>query len=119
MVRTPHKIRKAKLKHKLEVFLGNLRLMWYFWNEERTFDCSKNFRPKSASNPKNKDFIEETYLSSLEEKLLHIDIAKDKINKEDSLVKRRDQLHFLKNDTVATKSADKGSRVVIWEREII
>ena len=119
LVPTPHRIRKDKLKHKLELFWRNLRLLWHFWNEERTFDCSKNLRPKSTSNPKNKGFIKETYLNSLEEKLLHIDIPKDKIIKEDNLIKRRDHLHFLENDTIAAKSADKGSRVVAWERKII
>ena len=54
--------------------------MWHFGNDQRTFDCCKKFRPKSTINPKNKDVIIETYLSSLEEKLLDIDIARDKFN---------------------------------------
>ena len=54
--------------------------MWHFRNNERIFNCSIKFRPKSTFNPKNKDVIIETYLSSLEEKLLDIDIPKDKFN---------------------------------------
>ena len=84
---TPYRIDKAKLKQALEVFGRKLRLMWHFRNDERTFDCNKIFRPKFAFNSKNKDVIIETYLSSLEKKLLEIDIPKDKFN---SLSKKRE-----------------------------
>ena len=115
-VPTPNGIDKAKLKQELEVFGRKLRLMWHFRNDERTFDCNKKFRPKSTFNPKNKDVIIETYLSSLEEKLLDIDIPKDKFN---NLSKEeRDALYSLKNDnTIVIKGADKGSGVVVWDRE--
>ena len=65
---------------------------------------------------KDKDVIIETYLSSLEEKLLDIDIPKDKFN---NLSKEeRDALYSLKNDkTIIIKGADKGSAVVVWDRE--
>ena len=90
--------------------------MWHFRNNERIFNCSIKFRPKSTFNPKNKDVIIETYLSSLEEKLLDIDIPKDKFN---NLSKEeRDALYSLKNDnTIVIKGADKGSAVVVWDRE--
>ena len=115
-VPTPNRIDKAKLKQELEVFGRKLRLMWYFRNDERIFDCDTKFRPKSTFNPKNKDVIIETYLSSLEEKLLDIDIPKDKFN---NLSKEeRDALYSLKNDnTIVIKGADKGSGVVVWDRE--
>ena len=91
---TPNRIDKAKLKQELEVFGRKLRLMWHFWNDERIFDCDTKFRPKSIFNPKNKDVIIETYLSSLEEKPLDIDIPKDKFN---NLSKEeRDALYSLK-----------------------
>ena len=93
---TPNRIDKAKLKQELEVFGRKLRLMWHFRNDERIFDCNKKFRPKSTFNPKNKDVIIETYLSSLEEKLLDIEIPKDKFN---NLSKEeRDALYSLNND---------------------
>ena len=60
------------------------------------FDCNKKFRPKSIFNLKSKDAIIETYLSSLEEKLLDINIPKDKIN---NLSKEeRNALYSLNND---------------------
>ena len=85
--------------------------MWHFRSNEKIFDCNTKFRPKSTFNPKNKDVIIETYLSSLEVKLLDIDIPKDKFN---NLSKEeRDALYSLKNDnTIVIKRAEKGSAVV-------
>ena len=95
---TPNRIDKAKLKQELEVFGRKLRLMWHFRNDERIFDCDTKFRPKSTFNPKNKDVIIETYLSSLEEKTLDIDIPKDKFN---NLSKEEgDALYSLKKITL-------------------
>ena len=49
--------------------------MWHFRNDEKPFPY-ENFRPKSTFNPKNKDTVIETYLSSLEERLLDIFLLK-------------------------------------------
>ena len=72
---------------------------------------------KSAFNPKNKDVIIETYLSSLKEKILDIDIPKDKFN---NLSKDgRDAMYSLKNDNIIViKGAEKGSGVVVWDKEV-
>ena len=115
-VPTPNRIDKGKLKQELEVFGRKLRLMWHFRNDERIFDCNTKFKPKSTFNPKNKDVIIETYLSSLEEKLRDIYILKDNFN---NLSKEeRDALYSLKNDNaILIKGADKGSAVVVWDRE--
>ena len=111
-VPTPNKIDKAKLKQELEVFRRKLRLIWHFQNDERIFDCNKKFRPKSRFNPKNKDVIIETYLTSLEEKLLAIDIPKHKFNNLNK--EERKALYSLKNDNIIViKDADKGSGVVL------
>ena len=90
--------------------------MWHFRSDERIFDCNTKFRPKSTFNPNNKNVIIETYLSSLEEKFLDIDIPKDKFN---NLSKEaRDALYSLKNyNTIVIKGADQGSAVVVWDRE--
>ena len=65
---------------------------------------------------KNKDFIVQTYLSSSEEKLLDIDISNNKVN---NLSKEeRDALYSLKHDnTIVIKGADKGSGIVLWDRD--
>ena len=55
-------------------------------------------------------------MSSLEEKLMKIEIPKDKYNNLTS--KERQALYDLKNDkNIVIKGADKGSTVVVWDRE--
>ena len=86
---------KAKLKIELEALGRILRLKWHFRNEENVFDLDQ-FKPKSTFNPRNKDAAIEVYMSSLEEKLLKIEIPKDKYNNLTS--KERQALYDLKND---------------------
>ena len=115
---TPNRIDKAKLKQELEVFRRKLRLMGHFRNDERTFNCNKKFKPRSTFNPKNEDVIIEKYLSSLEEKLLDIDIPKDKFNNLSD--EERDALYSLKNDnTIVIKGADKVLRLLFGTRKVI
>ena len=85
-------------------------------NDEKTFDFNKKFRLTSTFHLKNKDVVIETYISSLEEKPLDIDISKDKFNNPSK--NERVVLYSLKNDnTIVIKGADKGSGVVVWDRE--
>ena len=115
-VPTSNTIDKAKLKRELEALGRMLRLKWHFRNEEKDFDPEK-FKPKSTFNPRNKDAAIEIYMSSLEEKLMKIEIPKDKFNNLTS--KERKALYDLKNDKniIIIKGADKGSTVVVWDRE--
>ena len=53
--------------------------MLRFRNNEKEFD-RKRFKPKSTFNPKSKDADVEVYLSSLEEKLINIEIPQNKYN---------------------------------------
>ena len=72
--------------------------------------------PKSKFNPRNKDAAIELYLSSLEEKLMKVEVPKDKFNNLTN--SERKPLYDLKNDkSIVIKSADKGSAVVLWDRE--
>ena len=89
--------------------------MWHFRNDEKPFHYDK-FRPKSTFNPRNKDTIFEIYLSCLEKSLLDIDISSKRFN---NLTKEeRNALHNLRDDTtIIIKGADKGSAVVVWDRE--
>ena len=70
---------KTKLKMELEALGRILRLKWHFRNEENVFDLDQ-FKPKSTCNPRNKDSTIEVYMSSLEEKLMKLEIPKDKYN---------------------------------------
>ena len=103
------------MKTELEEYRRKLRLMWHFRNDERSFAADR-FRPKSSFNPRNKDVIIETYLSCLEERLLDIEIPSKRFN---NLTKEeREALYSLKDDcSIIIKSADKGSVVVVWDRE--
>ena len=114
-VPTANKIDRAKLKIELEEYGRKLRPMWHFRNDEKPFSYEK-FRPKSTFNPRNKDTVIETYLSSLEERLLDIDISSKRFN---NLTKEeRNALYNLRDDpTIIIKGADKGSAVVVWDRD--
>ena len=103
------------MKRDLEEYGRKLPLIWHFRNDERTFSTDK-FRPKSSFNPRNKDAIIETYISSLEERLLDIEIPSRRYN---NLTKEeRDALYSLRDDSpIIIKGADKGSVVVVWDRE--
>ena len=72
-------IDRAKLKTELEEYGRKLRLMWHFRNDRKPFPYEK-FKPKSTFNPRNKDTAIETYLSSLAERLLDIDISSKRFN---------------------------------------
>ena len=105
---------KAKLKIELEAFGRMLRLKWFLRDDEKEFNHDK-FKPKSTFNSRNKDAAIEIYLSSLEEKLMSIEIPKDKYN--NLTREERGSLFDLKNDkTIVMKGAGKGSAVVVWDR---
>ena len=75
--------------------------------------------PKSTFNPKSKDAANEMYLSSLEEKLMNIEIPQ---NKYKSLTREeRSALYDLKTYiNIVIKIAGfavKGFAVVVWERD--
>ena len=113
-VPTPSYINKVKLKEELESFGRRLRLMWYFRNEENN-NAYNIFRPKSKFNPKGKDPSIELYLKRLEEEILAIDT---KLNYSNITKEERQALKDLSKDTsIIIKEADKGSAVVVWDRE--
>ena len=99
----------------LEVFGRMLCLKWHFRNENKAIHRDM-FKPKSKVNPRNKGRAIEIYLSSLEEKLMKVEVPKDKFNNlANSELKA---LHDLKDDeNIEIKSADKSAAVVLWDRE--
>ena len=114
-VPTSNHINQVKLKLELEAYDRMLHLKWYFRNDEKEFGRNK-FKPQSTFNPRNKDAAIEIYLSSLEEKLMNIEIPQSKyIN---LTRQERGALYNLENDkNVVIKGADKGSAVVVWDRD--
>ena len=114
-VPTCNNIDKAKLKMELEVFGRIPRLKWYFRNENKDIHRDM-FKPKSKFNPRNKNSTIELYLSSLEEKLMKVEVPKDKFS---NLTKSEwKALYDLKSDkSILIKSVDKGSAVVVRDKE--
>ena len=99
----------------LETFGRMLRLKWYFCYGNKDIHCDV-FKPKSKFNPRNKDAAIELYLSSLEEKLMKVEVPKDKFNSLTS--SERKASYHLKNDKcIVIKSADEGLAIVLWDRE--
>ena len=78
-VLTSNTVDKAKPKTKLEALGRIWRLKWHFRNEKDEFDLD-HFKPKSTFNQRNKDAATEVYMSSFKEKLMKIEIPKDKYN---------------------------------------
>ena len=113
-VTTSNTINKAKLKTELETLDRVLRLKWHFRNEENKFDLDQ-FKPKSIFNLRNKDAAIEVYMSSLEEKLMKIEIPKDKYN--NLTCKEWQALYDFKNDeSIVIEDSSKESTVVVWDR---
>ena len=96
----------------LEVYGRKLRLIWHFRNDEKRFSYEK-FRPTSLFNPRNKDTVIKTYLSSLEERLLlAIDISSKRINNF-----TKEELNALYNLRDDPTIIIKGAAVVVWDRD--
>ena len=113
-VPTPTNVNKAILKEELEKFGRRLRLKWHFRNEDNIHIINP-FKKKSKFNPKWKDVAIEYYLSRLEEDILAIDT---KLNYANLTREEREALKTLRDDTsIVIKEADKGSAVVVWDRE--
>ena len=108
-VPTCNSIDKAKLKTELEAFGIMLRLKWHFRNGNKdTHRAIFN----SKSKPHNKDAAIELNFSSLEEKLMKVEVPKDKIN--NLINSERKALYDLQNDkSIVIKSGDEGSAVAV------
>jgi len=113
-VPTPLYVDRAKLKEELEKFGRKLRLLWHFRDDDNN-SVINPFRPKSKFNPKGNDAAIEIYLSRLEEEINSIDT---KLGYNNLTREERGALKDLRNDqSIVIKEADKGSGVVVWDRE--
>ena len=111
---TPKYINKARIKEELETYGRKLRLMWHYRNQEREIIINP-FKKKSKFNPKRKDAAIEIYLSRLEEEIFALD---KKLSYSNLTKQERHALYSLRDDTsIIIKEADKGSGIVVWDRE--
>ena len=111
---TPNHISKALVKEELETCGRKLRLMWHYRNKEREITTT-SFNKKSKFNPKRKDTAIEIYLSRLEKEIFSSD---NKLSYSNLAKEKRQAIYSLKTDTsIIIKEADKGSGIVVWDRE--
>ena len=114
-VSTPKELDYSQIIIHLENFGRRLRLKWWFKDEE-DFSEIPMFRPRSKSNPRHKDVAIEVYLSKVEDKIMKLSA----VGKNFSNLTREEisALNGLKSDrSIVIKEAEKGSGVVVWDRE--
>ena len=116
---TPREFDKSQLKQDLESFGRRLRLRWFFRgnNENEQPETFSNvFRVPSSFTPKTKDAAIEVYLTRLEEELMSVQAAGS--NFSNLSVAEQEALRTIKSDnSIVIKGADKGSGVVVWDKE--
>ena len=111
---TAKEIDRSKLKEDLEKFGRRMRLKWHFRDLEEDFSINP-FKKRSTFNPKHDSAIE-VYLSVIEQQIM--DIEEGGSNFSNLSFEEREALKGLRNDSeIIIKSADKGSGVVVWDRE--
>ena len=92
-----------------------MRLKYHF-KDQPSVEPTTQFKPKSKFNPKNENQVLETYLKCVENSIMDVS---DKGKSYSNLSKEEwDALSDLINDkSIVIKSADKGSAVVVWDRD--
>ena len=112
-----NKINKPELKKDFEEFCRKMRIKSYFSN-----DISENFSEKPAVTPKSKwkppkgHPSEEVLLSQIQKELF--ELAESPLSYPNFSKKELQAMRLLVDDrSVVIKKADKGSCVVIWDRE--
>ena len=116
-VPTPGEVNISELKLDLETFGRKLRLKWHFRESENDFSYNP-FKKKSNFNPPKGDAAIELYLSSIEGELMTLAMKKENKKYDNLAREERDALYNLMNDTsIIIKAADKGSAIVVWDKE--
>ena len=110
-VQTCNNIDKINLKMELEVFSRMLCLKLHFRNEYKDIHRDM-FKPKYKFNSRNKYVALELYVNSLEEKLMKVQVPKNKFDNSTN-----SEGKALYGKSIVIKSADQGSTVVVWDRE--
>ena len=113
----PNLINEQNLRRDFDDVSRKMRCKWYFRNElSDNFIEVPAFKPKSLWKPPASHPCVELFLSKLEEELLSFLPGKPQSH---NMSKEEWQaMHNLAEDrSIIIKSADKGSCVVVWERE--
>ena len=114
---TPRELDRSQIKQDLEAFGRRLRLKWMYRQSTDTPNPDPtHFKPPSKFIPKGSDVAIEMYLSLLEEQLMSISASGS--NHSNLTLSEQEALRNLQADnSIVIKPADKGSGVVVWDRE--
>ena len=123
--RTPRDIDKGLLKTDIDMFKRRRRLKRYFKDDvSNTYGSIRNcyefdptFNIKLGCNPPRSETILESYLSLLEKEALSISPEGKNYNYLSS-GERHVFLELKCDRSIVTKKADKGSAVVVWDRDV-
>ena len=112
------KINEAELKQDFNDFCRTMCLKWYFRDETQEFSETPAFSTKSAWNPPKGHPCLEVFLSQVENELFEItkqDLRYSNLSKEEWRA-----IRSLADDrSIVIKKADKGSCVMVWDRNIM
>ena len=114
---TPSSVNEADLYRDFAEFKRKMRCKWHFRNEVQNYSSnSYNFKSKSTWNPPLGHAALELFLSKTEKDVFALLPGVTRVfnlNREEYLAMRN-----LQNDrSIVIKPADKGSSVVIWDRD--
>ena len=111
-----NKINEPELRNDFNEFCRRMRLKWYFRNEVTpNFSEVPAFRPKSSWNPPKGHPNLEVFLSEVEKELFTV--VDSKLGYSNLYKEEWKSMRTLADDrTTVIKKADKGSCVVVWDR---
>ena len=112
-----NKINQPELRKDFEEFCRRMRIKWYFCNEiSENFSEKPAFTPTSKWKPPKGHPSLEVFLNQIEKELF--ELAESPRNYSNFSKEEWQAMRSLVNDrTVVIKKADKGSCVVVWDRE--
>ena len=113
-----NKINEPELRNDFNEFCRRMHLKWYFRNVTPNFSEVPAFRPKSSWNPLKRHPNLEVFLSEVEKELFTVVDSKlgySNLSKEEWKATRT----LADDRTIVIKKADKGSYVVVWDRNDI
>ena len=112
-----NKINKPEVRRDFEDFARRMRLKWYFRNEPTSsFSERPSFKPKSSWKPPKGNPSLELFLSQIEKELF--EVCKSNLGYSNFSKEEWQCMRLLANDrSIVIKKADKGSCVVVWDRE--
>ena len=110
-------INEPELRRDFEDFARRMRLKWYFRNEPTySFNERPSFTTKSSWKPPKGNPSLELFLSHIEKELS--EVCKSNLGYSNFSKEKWQCIRLLANDrNIVIKKADKGSCVVVWDRE--